>query len=284
MNIEVDIKDRELFIGCYIVVKSFEKYNKSKGFIEQGVETPLFNKAKGFIEQGVETPLFNKLSHILIYTNTTTEADKCQEFIKQILIKFNKSDIYNKSLHSNNKTDDIQDEIEKFKQSKYGILSAVYLFGEGFNCPRLNGTCVIGTMASTIRIIQYLTRANRLEKGNPDKIAYNIIPFNNKSEDKIKHILNQLGNIDENIENKIIISSLKEYIKKDEEKEDSVVDDNKEDILISEDVERIKLMLRHRKILKLDLSQEQTEYMYMKSLNKGVPLLYSNLPFQGKFK
>jgi hypothetical protein len=119
LNIDIDVKDRELFINCYITVRSFDKYNK--------------------------------LSHILLYTNTTSNADKCQRFIEQILIKLNRYDIYNKALHSKNDFNNTE-EIEKFKNSKYGIISCVYLFGEGFNLKELNGTCTADTMDSTIRI------------------------------------------------------------------------------------------------------------------------------------
>jgi superfamily II DNA or RNA helicase len=232
LNIDVDVKDRELFINCYITVRSFDKYNK--------------------------------LSHILLYTNTTSNADKCQKFIEQILIKLNIYHIYNKALHSKNDFDNTE-EIEKFKNSKYGIISCVYLFGEGFNLQELNGTCVADTMNSTIRIAQYLTRANRLNKNDPNKIAYNIIPYNIKSTDKIKHILNELGNAD--IEYKYDIDTIKNYIKI---LEDSKIDENKNDenIVMSEEIERIRLMLKHRRILKLDLSIEQNEYKYMKQLNK----------------
>ena len=233
LNIDVDLKDRELFINCYITVKSFDKYNK--------------------------------LSHILLYTNITSNADKCQKFIEQILIKLDRHDIYNKALHSKNDFDNTE-EIEKFKNSKYGIISCVYKYGEGFNLKELNGTCVADTMDSTIRIVQYLTRANRLNKNDPKKIAYNIIPYNIKSTDKIKHILNELGNAD--IEYKYNIDTIKNYIKYKSNTDESKTNNNSESISMSDEIERIRLMLRHRKILKLDLSEEQNEFNYMKQLNK----------------
>ena len=229
LNIDVDVKDIELFINCYITIKSFEKYNK--------------------------------LSHILLYTNTTSNADKCQKFIEQILIKLNIYDIYNKALHSKNEFNNTE-EIEKFKNSKYGIISCVYLFGEGFNLQELNGTCVADTMDSPIRITQYLTRANRLNKNDPKKIAYNIIPYNIKSTEKIKHTLNELGNSD--IKYQYHIDTIKNY------KDKSKIGESKtgESIVMNDDIKRIRLMLKHRRILKLNLSVEQNEYKYMKQLNK----------------
>ena len=126
----------------------------------------------------------------------------------------------------------------------------------------LNGTCVADTMDSTIRIVQYLTRANRLNKNDPKKIAYNIIPYNIKSTDKIKHILNELGNAD--IEYKYNIDTIKNYIKYKSNTDESKTNNNSESISMSDEIERIRLMLRHRKILKLDLSEEQNEFNYTK--------------------
>ena len=68
-------------------------------------------------------------------------------------------------------------EINKFKNMPYGIISCIYIFGEGFDMPKLNGVCIASNMKSIIRIVQYLLRPNRLESGNPLKKAYQIIPY-----------------------------------------------------------------------------------------------------------
>lgn len=87
----------------------------------------------------------------------------------------------------------------------------MYIFGEKCDLPQLNGVCVADNMQSEIRIVQYLLRPNRLDKLNPNKKAYIIIPYidnnvdeNNKSFDKIRNIIKQLRNDNDNIEQKII--------------------------------------------------------------------------------
>ena len=57
------------------------------------------------------------------------------------------------------------------------VLFHVYIFGEGFDLPKLNGVCIAGNMQSETRIVQYLLRPNRLESGNTNKKAYVIIPY-----------------------------------------------------------------------------------------------------------
>ena len=126
---------------------------------------------------------YDDLTHILLYTNSVKEAEQAKKYIDDILsldiISINKDKIYNNALHSNNeKTNNYLDkEIKKFKNMPFGIISCIYIFGEGFDMPKLNGVCITGNMKSIIRIIQYLLRANRLEIGNPLKIAYQIIPY-----------------------------------------------------------------------------------------------------------
>ncbi len=73
----------------------------------------------------------------------------------------------------------------------------MYIFGEGFDLPKLNGVCVGSNMRSKIRIVQYLLRPNRLAKANPNKIANIIVPYidsknwNNdtSSYNKVKNII-----------------------------------------------------------------------------------------------
>ena len=53
----------------------------------------------------------------------------------------------------------------------------MYIFGEGFDLPKLNGVCIAVNMYSETRIVQYLLRPNRLDLENPNKKAYVIIPM-----------------------------------------------------------------------------------------------------------
>ena len=175
-TLELDPEKTELFLSCLMCIKSMEKYPD--------------------------------LTHILLYTNTTQDADLSQLYMDKILSKMS-FPLFNHSLHSKSKG--VAEEIETFKASPRGIISCVYLFGEGFDLPKLNGVCVAGHMKSDIRITQYLLRPNRLEKGNPDKISYILIPYLdeqwNTSSDKVTTLIRHLRNVDEMVEHKIRVCS-----------------------------------------------------------------------------
>ena len=147
-NLRLNIINKEIFISCYMCLKSFEKYND--------------------------------LTHLLLYTNTTEDAELSKKYINDILslnvLSIQKEKIYNNSLHSKN-CNDLDSEVNKFKNTYYGIISCVYFFGEGFDLPKLNGVCIAGNMQSENRIVQYLLRPNRLDFENPNKKAYVIIPY-----------------------------------------------------------------------------------------------------------
>ena len=166
---------------------------------------------------------YDDLTHVLIYTNKTENSELVKKYIDIILdldiININKNDIYNKALHSNNKENIIEDEINKFKNASYGIISSVYIFSEGFDCPKLNGVVFAENMESEIRIVQSTLRPNRLDKIKPNKKAYIIIPYidtenfvtNNDSFDKCRKIIAKIRNEDENIVYKINVLSLNNY-------------------------------------------------------------------------
>ena len=144
--LNIDVSNKELFISAYMTLKTIEKYND--------------------------------LTHITIYTNKTENAELVKFYVEKILetdiIKLDSNEIYNKALHSKTEND-LDDEVEKFKNTKFGIISCVYIFGEGFDLPKLNGVCFAENMISDIRIVQCALRPNRLESGNPDKKSYIIL-------------------------------------------------------------------------------------------------------------
>jgi superfamily II DNA or RNA helicase len=248
-SLGINVCNKELFISCYICLKSFETYDD--------------------------------LSHILLYTNTTKDAELAKIYINQIIdldlknLSIKKEDIYNNALHSNSKNcGDLEGEVNEFVNKKYGIISCVYIFGEGFDLPKLNGVCIAGNMQSEIRIVQYLLRPNRLEKENPNKKSYIIIPYidtndwemENKSYEKVRTIVSQMRNVDESVEQKIFISIgiKKKKIEKNEEEiyyEDYDFEEN------SGELSKIKLRLRRSKALGSKFTEEQDEYNYIRSIN-----------------
>jgi superfamily II DNA or RNA helicase len=241
-SLRLNIKNRELFISCYMCLKSFEKYTD--------------------------------LTHVLLYTNNTVDADLCKEYIDKLLLKLSfPKEIYNNSLHSKN-CNDLEAEVQKFKNSPRGIIPCVYIFGEGFDLPKLNGVCIAGNMESQTRIAQYLLRPNRLERENPNKIAYVIIPCidsddwdtEKRSYEKLKNIISQMRNVDESIEQKIFVSVGKKRgtKKRPDSAYDFVFEDN------GDELEKLKLRLRHSKTLGSKFTEEQDEYNYVRSINAGL--------------
>jgi hypothetical protein len=81
--------------------------------------------------------IYPNLTHILIYTTKTENAELIKKYIDIILdsniININKENIYNKALHSNSNVN-IKSELNKFIKASYGIISSVYMFSEGYDC------------------------------------------------------------------------------------------------------------------------------------------------------
>lgn len=249
-NLRLNIINKEIFISCYMCLKSFEKYNN--------------------------------LTHLLLYTNTTEDAELSKKYINEILslnvLSIQKEKIYNNSLHSKN-CNDLDSEVNKFKNTYYGIISCVYIFGEGFDLPKLNGVCIAGNMKSETRIVQYLLRPNRLDFENPNKKAYVIIPYideddwetEDKSYDKVRTIVSQMRNVDENIEQKIFLSVGKKEKKEETKKEERRI--YYDDYIFEEnmgELNKIKLRLRYSKVLGSKFTEEQDEYNYVRSINSSL--------------
>lgn len=152
------------------------------------------------------------LTHILFYTNTCNNADKANNYINEILSNINinvdKSEIYTNSIHSGDKKN-IEYEIEKFKKSKLGIISCVYIFGEGFDLPKLNGVSFGEKMISTTRIIQSALRPNRLNIEDVNKKSYVLIPDLENKKKKCKQIIRELKKADRNVDKKVMNTSVR---------------------------------------------------------------------------
>jgi superfamily II DNA or RNA helicase len=247
--------NKDLFIAAFISLKSIEKYED--------------------------------LTHIVLYTNTIDNANLVKGYIDAILntnlITIDKSKFYNESIHSANKKNlgSFASKVEEFRDSTYGIISCVYIFGEGFDLPKLNGVTFAENMSSYIRIVQSALRPHRKEKGNPNKKAYIILPYvedvdgveNVKSFEKCREVISKLGNEDEILEQRIKVCRF------DKEKRKDSVGNNTDEIynfILNEnhqELEKIKLKLKYRKLLKSDFSEEENEYNYVKGINKTLNLV-----------
>jgi hypothetical protein len=230
--------------------------------------------------------MYTDLNHILIYTNSTQSAEIVKKYIDLILklniLNINKEQFYNKALHSGNVVN-TDEEVEKFKNATWGIISSVYIFGEGFDCPKLYGVVFAENMESDIRIVQCALRPNRLDKENPNKKSYIILPYidtmdftiDSNSFDKCRKIIAKIRNVDENIIHKIDVCTLTKPEKKpnaDPKQNPNSTSDNSiklvDYIHNSDELEKIKLRLRYSKALSSKCSEEQDEFNYVRAINK----------------
>jgi predicted helicase len=97
---------KDLFLAAFMSLKSIEKYNQ-----------PHLHRHDSSVRN---------LTHILIYTNKTENSELVKKYVDIILdlniINIDKNIIYNEALHSNNKENVIENEINKFKNASYGII------------------------------------------------------------------------------------------------------------------------------------------------------------------
>tara|TARA_B110000971_G_scaffold172436_1_gene177338 strand:+ start:287 stop:2494 length:2208 start_codon:yes stop_codon:yes gene_type:complete len=189
-NINIEGKSLNLFLSAYMTLKSLMKYGD--------------------------------ITHVFCYTNNINSARVVDKYISILIdkhvFKIDKTDIYHKSLNSESLNSDgkmnIKDEINSFTKKKYGIISCVYMFGEGFNLPPLNAVVFAENMNSEIRTIQSMTRCLRKDKNKSDKVGHVIIPFldvdewghNGESFQKVRNIIYHIRNNDSNVEQRIKLS------------------------------------------------------------------------------
>ena len=252
--------NKDIFISCYMSLKSFEKYTD--------------------------------LTHILLYANTIDDANLCKKYIDDLLflniVPNVRENFYNNSLHSGDGSN-IETEVNKFKNCAYGIISSVYIFGEGFDLPKLNGVCIVGNMKSEIRIVQSVLRPNRLEFGNPNKVAYVIIPYIDSdnweleilSYEKVRTIISNMRNVDETIEQKITLFNGN---KKPIGTKKPIYPNHFDTIWMEncDELSKLKLRLRHSKSLTSNFSEEQDEYNYVSSINKSLNIQSKKEYFERK--
>lgn len=215
---------------------------------------------------------YEDLTHIVLYTNSIENAIIIKDYIDEILSKniFDFDNIYNEALYSNNKIN-LEQEIKNFSKAKIGIISSVYIFGEGFDLPKLNGVCFCENMNSEIRIIQCAFRANRIDYNKPNKISYIIVPYidsgnwndENDSFQKLRKIISKLRNVDENIEQRIKLYTTNNLLRNNcnlSNIKGSTLRDN------TLELDKIKIRLRHSTTLMNNKWKD--EYEYLQILNK----------------
>ena len=199
---------------------------------------------------------YKALTHMLLYTNTTAEAEQASAELNKLGFQG-----YNRALHSQVKTN-LPEELTKFRDAQCGIISCVYMFGEGFDLPQLNGVCIAAPMRSNTRITQYLLRPNRLLKSNPQKLAHIVLPMLDNYE-MIRDIVAQMRQVDQLVGDKI--RCLTESCSATFGNINGLKTHGAEAL---DCLTVLKLRLIHSQALKSGLSAAQDEYNYSKSLNQ----------------
>ena len=180
----------ELFFSAFVALKTIKEQNKTHLLI--------------YLNKQENSLIVNQIIDKLLNKNIFEFQDN---FYNQVLTSKSKDKYGNKlNIFNTNKP---QCEISKFTESKYGIISCVYIFGEGVDLPKLNGVVIGEKMLTEIRIVQSCLRGNRLEKDNSLKKASIIIPtLKEDSYDKLKYVLKLMASSDSSIEQKLEVYTL----------------------------------------------------------------------------
>lgn len=159
-----------------------------------------------------------KFTHLLIFCNKNKKAYELITVIKDIAKLFfgNDDNTYFNYLSGKNSMKVRKEEINKFKNSKRGIICSARIFNEGVNIKICDAVCFADNRESSVDIIQCVGRCLRRYKQN--KVAYIIIPcyaeiqdnfFNNTNKNfkKIRLILNSLGSTDDMVSDRFELLS-----------------------------------------------------------------------------
>ena len=233
----------------------------------------------------------NKTNHILIYSNNTENSKKIIEFIEFFIDNnyFNlQHKVYYNAYHGSMNKKQQQKILHDFENNKYGIISCVYCLGEGYDFPMLDGVVFSENMTSNIRIVQSALRACRKYSLNNGKISKIIIPMLNSDKNchwldnnepdykKIRNIINELGQEDKTISEKIVVCKInldKSYDKsgktthKTQNNDDEIININ-ENEFDKYDIELIKEL----KLCTISRISLQTTY------SKAVKIIKNHLP------
>jgi len=150
--------------------------------------------------------------HNIIYTNNKKNSKIVKQHIQEYLQNVHLQDVFFEIYDSSSENQ--EDILKNFKESKYGIIICVFCLGEGWDFKVLDCVIIAEKMSSTIRIIQSLLRANRKNEDEPDKKSKIILPISykdykdKKSSEfgKIMNVIRKMSYEDERITQKIKVS------------------------------------------------------------------------------
>ena len=178
--------------------------------------------------------------HLLIYSNNKDNSLKLTQYIKMLLNDnyFDIPDLYYSNYHSEMKSKEQKEIINKFEKATFGIITCVYCLGEGWDFPLLDGVVFSENMTSNIRIVQSALRASRKNKKDTNKKTKIILPILNSDDwlentenpdfKKVSEVIYQMGLEDKTITQKIKVFRIdieKQKPKTKEKEESKMVDE-----------------------------------------------------------
>ena len=232
--------------------------------------------------------------HIFIYSNNKNNSEKLVQYIKMLLDDkyFVLPELYYSNYHSDMKSGSRKEIKSKFEKSKFGIITCVYCFSEGYDFPKLDCVVFAENMTSEIRIVQSALRSNRKDNASPNKISKIILPIlnsdwleNNENPDlkKIRTVINLMGLDDETIIQKIKVYKIniekhkpQENTDKKKTKEEPKVNDFGE--YDEELTKKLKLQTRPRNAFNITYTKAR-EIIVSKNITNwnGFPESYNEL-------
>lgn len=158
----------------------------------------------------------------LIYCNKIENAKIIDKIISSIIekkiIDFGDNWFYHNAIDCTKLEKYRNEEINKFENAIYGVVTSVYIFGEGVDYPFVDCECFAESMDSTIRIVQAAMRGSRHFKLNRDKIKINylVLPIinadnylNDKTKfSKITKLVRKLNTVDEGVLSKLVCDKI----------------------------------------------------------------------------
>lgn len=172
--------------------------------------------------------------HLLVYSNNKNNSVKIIQYIKMLIDDnyFDIPELFYSTYHSEMKSVNQKEIINKFEKTTFGIITCVYCLGEGWDFPLLDGVVFAENMTSNIRIVQSALRASRKNNLQLDKITKIILPILNKDDwledneypdlKKVREVIYQIGLEDETITQKIKVFRIS--IEKQKHKKEKVID------------------------------------------------------------
>jgi superfamily II DNA or RNA helicase len=153
--------------------------------------------------------IFDKYSKkMIIYCNKVENSKIVRKIINELLtdhINLFNSDIDidnigNYELNGTDKMNHRKETLVEFTKKKYGIMSSVQLFGEGFDYPELDSVLFAEKMTSDIRIVQASLRPCRKDSSDPTKVAKILLPIFRDDLNKVKQVLLNMKSVDQLID------------------------------------------------------------------------------------